>query len=185
MLFEQQFRFHLLIESIEHVILTLISDRFMQVKSLTHCQSFNDFLSIPVACGPVECWSFFNDLMESSTDLLHRGVVVIMMGIQDIDVVHLQSVQTFFDALPDMLAIGASRRVYLWLKGWVYLSCNNHMLARHFKLLQYFTQLTLAFPISINFSCIKMVDSIFEATLDDLFILFICFRSIVDRIAKG
>ena len=63
----------------------------MKVQSFADGEGVEDGLGVPVGSGPVEGLSSFNDFMEASADLFEGREIVVEMGVDDIDVVELQS----------------------------------------------------------------------------------------------
>jgi hypothetical protein len=99
--------------------------------------------------------------MESSTDFLHRGVIVIDMGIQNVHIIHLQSLERFFDAFLDVFSISSALTVELGLRGSAYLCRDNHVLSWNLEILEDFSELALASAKIVKFCCVEMVNSVF------------------------
>ena len=61
----------------------------MKVESFTDGQCVEDAFRVPVRSGPVEGLAVFDDLMETTTDLLKRSLIIIKVGIENVHVVQL------------------------------------------------------------------------------------------------
>lgn len=64
------------------------------------------------------------------------------------------------------------------------LGCNHNILTGHVEALQNLTKLNFSLTLSIGLSSIKMIDSIFKSSFEDLLVLSKSFFTEVDHISK-
>ena len=81
--------------------------------------------------------------MEATADLFKWGLVIVEVGVEDIDVVQLQPLQGAIEALLDMLPADDSVGVDIRLWGCPNLGRNNHVLSLHFEILKNLAKLGL------------------------------------------
>lgn len=77
----------------------------MEIQLFTNLEGFEDDLRLPVRSSPVKCLPFFNHFVESSDNLLQRSIVVVKMGINNVNVIHLESLKRFLHTLPNVLPV--------------------------------------------------------------------------------
>jgi hypothetical protein len=81
--------------------------------------------------------------MESTTNLLEWGLVVVVVSIKDVHVVQLESFKAALNTLPDVLATDQNLRVDIRLRSSADLSRNYHIFSRHAKAFEDLAQLGL------------------------------------------
>lgn len=74
-------------------------------------------MRVPIGCGPIEGFSFFDNFVKSSADFFKGSLLVVKVGVQDIDIFHLQSLETFVDALFDVLSVERNSRINVRVLG--------------------------------------------------------------------
>lgn len=102
------------------------------------------------------------------------------MGVDDVDIVQLQSLQGLLDALTNVLAIGRKSRVDVFVLRCENFGRDDDLLARHLKVFEDLAESGLGLPVAVYLGCIEMVDSVLKTEGDDLLVLFVEVRLAVD-----
>lgn len=92
--------------SVDHVILILSSNWFVKIVFLTDLESFIDFVCIPVAGSPIECKTLFDDFMKSSNDFLNWACIVKTVGIDNVNIIKLESLEGSLNTFLNVLSAG-------------------------------------------------------------------------------
>lgn len=127
----------------------------------------------PVAGGPIECLPRLDDLVKAAADLLHRGVLIADMSIDDIDIVKLESLQTHDHSFLYVLPVGGKCRIYIGIYACQYFSSDYDVLSLDAKFFENFSKFDFGLASPVDLSSIEIVDSALDAVLYDLLILMI------------
>lgn len=123
--------------------------------------------------------------MEATADLLKRGLVIIVVSVEHIHVVKLQSLQGPIETFLDMFPADEKGGVDIRLGGCSNLSCNDDVLSFHLEILEDFAELGLSLARIVDLSGIEMVDSIGQGNANDFLINRVVFLLGVDHVSEG
>ena len=82
---EKFFVFDFKVSSDKHVVLILAADGFVEVVFLADGKGVENHFGFPVAGGPVVDQTFLDNFVIGSADFFEGGVVVVEVGVEDVD----------------------------------------------------------------------------------------------------
>jgi hypothetical protein len=86
------------------VILRLLDNGANETQSISDAPGIGDLTGRPLRCTPVESLAVVDEVVESTNDLLHGGVAVWTMRVDNIHIGQIQSLQRQVHALDDVLS---------------------------------------------------------------------------------
>ena len=92
--------FHALAD--EKVVLGLLDDGSHETESVGDAPGIGDFAGGPLGCSPVEGLTVVDEVVESAHDLLHGGIAVGTMSVDDVYVWQVQTLEREVHALDDV-----------------------------------------------------------------------------------
>ena len=123
--------------------------------------------------------------MEAATDLFKWGLVIVEVGVEDIDVVQLQPLQGAIETFLDVLPADDIIRVDIRFWGSSDLGGNNDVLSLHLEILEDLAELDLSLTSIVNLGSIKVINPIGQGNTNDFFIDCVVFLLGVDHVAEG
>ena len=114
---------------VNHIILILTTNWFVEVVLLTNLDSFIYFNSIPVTSCPIKSQSLFNDFVEGSNNFFNGTFFIITMSIDNVNIVKLKSFQGSFQSFLHMLSAGGLSWVDIRVRISPDLGSNNQSLS--------------------------------------------------------
>ena len=123
--------------------------------------------------------------MEAPTNLFNRGEVILEVGIENIHVVHLESLKTAIEAFLDVFAGDEVVGVEILDGCAADLGGHDDLLSRHVEALQDLAKLGLSLSVVVCLGSVEVVDSILECHLDDLFVNRVGLLLGVDHVSEG